>query len=370
MRVWFLSNGLGEERAAALVAAALARMRPGLPVIGAPLVTNGREFSSRGLRVATTGVLPPSGGFPATSVQTLIRDLPTVPRYAGYVRRLRRLRCQGDACIVAGDVFLLGLGRLGLGRAAVHLALAKSVHGRPHSRVEHVLLRRWAELVLARDEATAQRLQDRGVRATFLGNPLVDGFPLPRSGAGPCPLVLLLPGSRSEAPVNLIRLLDVAAAVDEPATWIVAWPDSQPIDHALREAVRVGWHAENGRLQRSGRTVMISAGTFDALVSESDVVVGLAGTANEQAAGLGKPVVTSVGSGPQTTAARMEEQARLLGGAARFVDGPVGAVAAEVSLLLASPEERRRRGALGLARLGPCGAARRIAERVLQELSL
>lgn len=369
MRLWFLTNGYGEDRAGALIASELRARRSQLDLVAAPLVTPGLEFAARHVAVAMAGTAPPSGGFPTASVRTLLRDLPSVPAYFGYARRLRRLVRRDDQFVAAGDVFLTGLARLAFGRAGVHVALAKSVHGQPHSRIERALLRRWARLVIVRDEATAAHLESHAVRAVFLGNPLVDHLPA-ATPAGSCPRVLLLPGSRAEAPANMVKLLEVVARVNEPVEWVCAWPGAVPIESGVRAAAGTGWAVSGYEWSRGDRTVVVLPRQFDSVVAGADIVVGLAGTANEQAASLGKPVVTFEGCGPQTTAARMLEQARLLGNAARFVRGGADEVAAVVSGLLRSPAERRRLGALGSARLGPPGGAGRIAACLIDEFGL
>ena len=158
----------------ALVASAIAARRPDLDLLAATLVTSGARFTSRGIPIVASGPEPPSGGFPTTSVAGLLRDLPVVPACLHYLRQIRRHARADDVAVVGGDTFLLGLARIAFRKPAVHLALAKSVHGQPHTRFEHALLRRWASLVLARDEATAAALGSHHVRAEFFGNPLVD----------------------------------------------------------------------------------------------------------------------------------------------------------------------------------------------------
>jgi uncharacterized protein (TIGR03492 family) len=365
VRLWFLTNGHGEDRATALVAAAVAARQPDVDIRAATLVTQGAPFASRGVPVVVHGIEPPSGGFPTASLAALLRDLPAAPAYLRYVQQIRRLAHRDDVVVAAGDTFLLGLARFAFRTAAVHLALAKSVHGQPHSRVEHAILRRWTSLVFARDDATADALRSHGVRAEFHGNPLVDGLPLPVRPSTDPPLIVMLPGSRIEAPANLVRLLAVASLVAEPAIWVCAWPETVARERGVEAAAQAGWRAHGDCLTHGGVSVRLARGEFEQVLPAAEVVLGLAGTANEQAAALGKPVVTCVGAGPQTCAKRMREQERLLGGSARHVDGPASAVAAELSSLLRSPGERDHRGRLGMARLGPPGAALRIADRLL-----
>jgi uncharacterized protein (TIGR03492 family) len=98
------------------------------------------------------------------------------------------------------------------------------------------------------------------------------------------------------------------------------------------------------------------------------VVIGMAGGANEQAAGLGKPVVAFPGTGPQFTPRFLEEQKRLLGEA--LVATPHWQDAARaLARLLDDREERERRGRAGVERFGGAGAAAAIARRLLARLS-
>jgi uncharacterized protein (TIGR03492 family) len=100
--------------------------------------------------------------------------------------------------------------------------------------------------------------------------------------------------------------------------------------------------------------------SFTDAANQATVVLGMSGTANEQAAGLGKPVVALPGPGPQFTRKFLALQARLLGEALVPAEGPEEAARA-VLRLLANPEERARRGEAGRARMGPPGGADRLA---------
>ena len=97
----------------------------------------------------------------------------------------------------------------------------------------------------------------------------------------------------------------------------------------------------------------------------ADVVVGLAGTANEQAAWLGKPVVTFPGPGTQATRRFVELQQRLLGEA--LVAARDWKDAADVvARLLNDPAERASRGQVGRQRMGDAGAVKKIANKILE----
>ena len=81
-----------------------------------------------------------------------------------------------------------------------------------------------------------------------------------------------------------------------------------------RLSERSEWRLENGVLHRNGAlAINVHRGAFREVLQRSDLVIGMAGTAIEQAVGLAKPVLQLPGQGPQFTAAFAEAQRRLLG---------------------------------------------------------
>ena len=96
-------------------------------------------------------------------------------------------------------------------------------------------------------------------------------------------------------------------------------------DSLQRLSKRCGWHLENGVLAREGAlAVNVRRGSFSDVLQHSDLVIGMAGTAIEQAVGLAKPVLQLPGQGPQFTAAFAEAQRRLLGPTVFCADGESG----------------------------------------------
>src|SRR5690606_21458799 len=99
-------------------------------------------------------------------------------------------------------------------------------------------------------------------------------------------------------------------------------------------AREAGWRAAGGgahlRLLRHGACVHVLTGHFTGILHAASIAIGMAGTANEQAAGLGVPVVAAPGRGDQFTPGFLARQARLLGGAVVPVDPSGEAIAREV----------------------------------------
>ena len=372
MNISFLTNGYGEDRTGALIATELRQLAPEQSIVAIPMVSNGDAFQKQGFSTVWEGSFPPGQGFGSQEFRLFLKDIPYARDYFRYLGFLARRRSEIDHAFVVGDVFLLIHAYFGLGRKSIFLALAKSDHMNPHSGIEEWVIRKFASRVLTRDAYTAERLRAKGIDARFLGNPIMDGIgePGPEKPADP-PIIGLLPGSREEADANFRRILTVIDGVPEQAQYLCALSPVLDIEKMAESVRNDGWTLASGRLLCKGdKTVVMGKDLFESVLHDSTVVIGMAGTANEQAAGMGRSVISFVGAGAQTTPARMIDQERLLGGSAAYIsDFPAG-VSREISWLLAHPEERQRRGEIGRQRMGPPGGAKKIAEFLYEEFGL
>ena len=85
-------------------------------------------------------------------------------------------------------------------------------------------------------------------------------------------------------------------------------------------ATSLNWQHDQGELTGQNHLkVGCYVDAFADILQASNLVIGMAGTANEQAVGLGKPVVTIPGNGPAFTYRFAEAQARLLGGSIQLI---------------------------------------------------
>ena len=370
MHICFLSNCYGEDRSAGLIAAELKKIKPQVRITGAPLISSGKEYTKRGIPLLTQSKVPPSGGFPTKSLWGLLLDIPYGYIPLKYYLTLKKMRLAIDYAVVVGDIPLLILGHLALRKKIVFLAPAKSNYKKPHYKIEEFFMRKIPQKVLTRDEYTAQNLRKKGIPAIFLGNPMMDGLTPKGINLGEPPIVGILPGSRSEAYKNFLKILKVVERIREKVRFACALPQSLKIETIVRLAKKHNWFYEKGMLKKNESSVLLVKNGFEDIISKSEVIIGLAGTANEQAAGLGKPVVSFTGCGPQTTFKRMKDQERLLGGAVKFVsDFPEGVVS-EISFLLSNRKERVKRGKIGSFRMGPPGGAKKIANLLAKEFKL
>jgi hypothetical protein len=79
--------------------------------------------------------------------------------------------------------------------------------------------------------------------------------------------------------------------------------------------------------------------------------------------GLGKPVVSFIMPGDRQK--RLRDEALFTGEARIMCPRDPVAIAAELSILLADPAERARRGRIGRSRMGPPGAIKSILREIL-----
>ncbi len=376
-RVLLASNGHGEDQVGARIAEALHAVRPDLRLCALPTVGDGRAYAAGPARVIGPRAALPSGGRTVEGVGPFLDDL-----RAGLVRvtveQLRQLRrARADATVAIGDVWIQLLGLLPDAgrRAAVQTLVSVRMH-RPGLPGRHLLRERFtvAERRLlraaypqtfVRDPESARWLQAHGVpQARCVGNPMMDRLeaaPLEEDGSGP--RIVLLPGTRGHARRALGAML--AALERLPAvTAVLPWAGDGPV------AAPAGWRQDAKPVEggasatwRRGRATVriVAPARFAAAIRWAELAIGAAGTAHEQAAGLGVPVI-AFACGPLYTPAFLANQRRLLGEAVHAVpDDPVR-IAAVVEAWTTAPEERRRRGAVGRERMGPPGGAARIAD--------
>ncbi|GMA14613.1 lipid-A-disaccharide synthase [Deinococcus metallilatus] len=386
-----LSNGTAED----LIGARLLGHLPehgGSEAWVLPLVGAGRAYAAvPGVTRLGAALDLPSGGFPFGSLENLRADLQAglVGASLGQWRDAVRAARGAGAVAVVGDAYALMVGSLAARLAAVpliHVQPLLSAHyleglgvggalrelnalGANLPMPYELRLARAARAVFVRDAATARYYAARGVRARWAGSFAMDVLPPPERDLSPLtggrPVLALLPGSREDHRESLPLMLRAAARVPEAAA-LVAWPHGW-------DAVTLpgGWtfheqDAQTAWAVGEGTHVTLLRGAFGAVARAADVAVGTSGTANEQLAGLGVPVVAFPTHGPQFTPGFARRQRRLLGEALSMVNPDPAVVAAEVGALLTDGARRARAARAGLARVGPAGALPVIAAEIRQ----
>jgi uncharacterized protein (TIGR03492 family) len=403
-RILLISNGHGEDLSASLLGRELLNRQQWVEAL--PLVGAGDAYRRAGLGVIGRTRNFSTGGLGYTSLRGRLTELwqGQVQYLFGRILSLMRHRRDYGLVVAVGDLVPVLAAWLS-GRPAVVYLVAYSSHYEGKLRLPWpcgwLLRQKRIQAIWSRDALTADDLSGQLRRPVrFLGNPFQDAVaaaasptaaPRSRSVQG----LGLLPGSRlPEAKANLLLMLEVLQRLPEP----LQRPGALRLQAALvgelgaaevlAAAAPRGWTlAEPGR---GGQDVVLRRGHlelrllwqgFVEVLRDSDLLLAMAGTATEQAVGLGKPVLQLAGSGPQFNGRFAEAQRRLLGAGVSCATGESGqdatlsttaAMVADQLAHLGDPERgpawRRELEQIAAARLGPPGGSARQAEAIMETL--
>ena len=380
--VLVLSNGFGEDTIAASIVEHILRLENAPRVFAMPLVGEGQAYQRLGIETLGPRELMPSGGLLLAGWSNVFTDL-----RAGLwamtleqIRTLRRLRGRLGALVAVGDTIPTLFGALFAREPVIMVGTAKSNYYYAYSWLERVVFRRFCDTVFTRDEPTAATLRGHGVNARWVGNAMMDclgvtadDLPVPRDAT----CVAILPGSRKVAFRDLPVLLDASRLLGERRRmfYVMALADSIDVAELARVAATQGWSWREdpafagdgceGLLEGHGQRLLLVRGRFGDVVRPAQLVIGQAGTGNEQAVGMGKPVVSFDSDGKQPMGWYRARQKGLLGDALSVVDRAGPALADEVCAILEDPSRYARMQAAGYDRMGPPGASGRIAEYIV-----
>jgi uncharacterized protein (TIGR03492 family) len=173
--------------------------------------------------------------------------------------------------------------------------------------------------------------------------------------------IAILPGSRASMVENFkLQLAALRLVPDIDAVDLFAVLPREADAALLRDASSLTQNAATdsdgdlGTLSDGPLTIHLSTGSLGAVLAASDLVLGQGGTANLQALGLGKPVVSFPTRG--TTPRRLARNAAFAGDSRITVEPEPAELAAAMTGLLTDGADRLRRGAIGRERIGPPGA--------------
>ena len=388
-KILLISNGHGEDLNASIIAVALGRLYPQLQLSAMPLVGAGNAYRRLGIEIICPTQNLPSGGFVYMDWRQLWRDW-----QAGLVGLTWQQLCciwqvrrspSYDLVVAVGDILPLLFAHLSHIPFMAYLVSTSAYY---ENRLILPLTARWilrsqrCQAIFTRDHYTAKLMTVQGFQRTAcLGYPIMDVLPQQdrdlHLGAGEV-MVCLLCGSRlPEAQTNLLLLLQVCALAQKLN---LGWQWRAAIVPQMRgqvlqaTATMAGWaYAEQVDCElisdlRSGAEIYCFSDAFADILHRADVVVGMAGTAIEQAVGLGKPVVQLVGQGPQFTYRFAEAQQRLLGESVQTCFHPQEVVAV-IQQVLADADYRQRCQINGQERVGGAGGAEKMAHTIAQQIS-
>ncbi len=393
MRATLLSNGHGEDAVGVQLARAFRAHAPGLELQAFPTVGQGQAYEALELPILGPRREMPSGGFMMHTASAFWADMRAgfLPMTAAQLRALRRL--ETDLLVVIGDVYALLLGTLVQTSARFYVQTLVSAHQKTRSRPnryfmerisapERFLMRRTVRHSYLRDVPTAESLQRYGLGVSAPGNPMLDALGyegLPLTLPPHRPVVALLPGTRShrdEALVTMLRTLSswpealgliawTGAALPVVPGW--RWLESGPdlwtgVETDIRKDTGAG--REPVPSGHAASRIYLFKNRFAAVLHAAQLVLGTAGTAHEQAAALGLPIVTFP-LPPIYSRPFIQNQKRLLGEAVSVSERDPAALLQTLRRLYEDPSLYERAARVGRARMGQAGGSAAIVRDIL-----
>lgn len=380
MKLLILSNGSGEDRIGAAIAVAWQTLLPDSQIQALALVGQGQAYTEVGIDLLPPRFSPPSAGFAYLQPGLLWRDLRAglLPHMYQSLLGLRQQR--PDHVIAVGDIVPL-LAALAVPEARkTFVACALSEYylgdtlqaGRTvFDPLQRQILRRFQIPIFARDALSAQSLRRFGLMSHFRGNLMLDcvGSDQPPLPDFRCPVVGLLPGSHADAEANFHLLLQQLAPLgDQPLHFVLVQAPQVARSGLSQILAQAGWQARGAVWQRQQVSFSFwPAQSYKAVLQQAQVMVGLAGTANEQAVGYGVPVLSfAAAQASQYTWRFAEAQQRLLGAGLSFLGDPhPRLISWQLQRMLKHPTYRQQAQQIASTRFGLPGAVQQLVQSLV-----
>ncbi|MFH1454152.1 MAG: lipid-A-disaccharide synthase-related protein [Armatimonadota bacterium] len=384
-----LSNGYGEDEIAAQVISEIKKADQGITVYALPLVGKGHAYNNVDVKKLGPTKLMPSGGLvPSNHAKMLFNDVKAglIGLTFGQINSILKIRSKTDLSLSVGDSYPVILNSFFTKRKQIFVGTAKSNYFCPYSDKEKKLFKKYCDTVFPRDEVTASDLRDYGINAVFAGNVMMDCINPVDCNMGtqyPQVVVGILPGSREDVYKDFSMILQAVEVLGKKVNWDVkyftALASSVDMGDMVAPSISLGWELTPtnytkgivGELKKGNSTVYLTRGIFGDIITRAHIIMGQAGTANEQAVGLGKPVVAFSEKTPDGNLGWYRlRQKGLLGDALSVVDKDPVKIAGEVISILENPAKYEYMAKIGRERMGPPGGAKKIAQKVIQEINV
>jgi uncharacterized protein (TIGR03492 family) len=361
-KILFITNGHGEDIVAAQIIKYLKGKRLKIDVL--PVVGKGNIFKGKRVNVIGPKKALPSGGFALRNYSYLIKDL-----FAGLLSKvidqMKAIRANkkgyyalvvgiGDIVpliysMITGSKFIF----VGVNKSEFYQKLAFNYTG-----LEKWLLKKYCTLTFARDRKTARSLRSLGIKTMFVGNPMMDAVKDIRASEyqkirkGRKKVIGFLPGTREDAYKNIEDFYKIAWQIDQ-------------LDKSIKFIMSFPRTLNKHRLAKINKPIdMPMISDFNNVLKSSDLIIGMSGTGNEQAAGVGLPVIAFPGRGAQFNNRFASGQKQLLGDALLLLPRNSRVIAHEAVSLIYNRKRMAKMGNAGRKRMGGPGATKRIAEMI------
>ena len=391
--ILFLSNGHGEDTHSCQIIKAFTKICPDAQLSAMPIVGAGNSYKNLGIPIIAPTANMPSGGFFYLNPLFLFKDVGQglISLTCQQLQAVWKFAKNCDLIMATGDIVVAAIAYSTKVPFVVFLSADSSYYeGKINLGLilPKLLNSSRCLKVFTRDALTATDLNRKGIKkAEFVGTPVMDNLTCTGKNLQLQPglfTIGILPGSRlPEAGRNLSLLLKLVREIVKIMGENVCQFRAATVPSLMSEleafATSEGWQYQAGKLivstNESTIEVICDDDAFADILQQSNLVIGMAGTAIEQAVGLGKPVITIPGAGPSFTYRFAEAQTRLLGCSVQVIGKqPANSfilqeAAQKVKEILADKEYLKACIDNGIERMGRPGGSEKIADYLIQYLS-
>lgn len=380
--ILFISNGYGEDTIAARIIRGIKERPSTVQVSALPLVGEGGAYEGMDVTIIGPRRLMPSGGMIPEGIGNLVRDVQSgLGRLTlEQIRAVRTVKSRVDMTVPVGDIYPVIISSMFSRRPIVMVGTAKSDYFVKYNGFERFFMHSFCQQVFARDEITAASLRKYGISAQWVGNVMMDSLEFSDedfspNGASPC--VGILPGSRDFAYHDIVVLMGAVEEIwnllGSDVFFVMALAGSTDVRRLAQSVAGTGWKCEHidentDDFVKDGIKVRAVKKKFGDILRRSAIIIGQAGTGNEQAVGMGRPVVTFDSSGKQSLGWYRRRQKGLLGDSISVVEREKSMIAREVYAILNDKGRYEAMRRIGYERMGPEGAAGKIARYIMAQL--
>ena len=392
MNVLFVSNGEAEDAIAISLIRHWLRFREEDRVAGFAMVGTGKKYIANDIPLIARPMKLPSEGFAHLSWLRTYKDIESgLITYAmNYFKILNKLSPQVDFVIGVGDIVPVLAAKvlnkpnafIGCAMSDYYLERGKSKPS-SYSPLKRRFLKNMRSYIFPRDKLTTHNLQKLGLRAEYHGNPMMDCIEFNRSldfnFSSRVRIIGILPGSRSDNRLNFRKIIEIIQQMQtrHPFAYLVAVSKKEDVPKYGKDLSNRGWYIKKTSpkytiYKNNKDEVHLLHGYFGNILLSCHAVIGLSGTGNEQAVGIGVPTISFPGGEVQYNKKFAMSQKKLLGFALNLLPNPNPNPAMLLNAIdraLNDDKYREKVRELGINRFGDFGASERIVHRIVEIIS-
>ena len=351
----FISNGFAEDMVAAALVKELQKTNPPLKICALPIVGDGVPYQKLGVQLIGPHWELPSQGITYGKEFDVWKEIRggAIHLYLGKMLALLLKRKKFDLVVGVGDFLSSVIAGVFVKKPLVYSWVTASHFD---GMAKH-FLKKYSVMIFSRWRKW-EHLPEFNVE--FVGNPNLDTFEISGDDFGidkSVKTIGVFPGSRAPAYNNLPRLFKILELIQKKTRVNVVFGVSPKLD------------LESMRARSKALGSYVFTKKFGDALNVSDLVIALGGCVNEQAAGLGKPVVTFWGGGHTREEEWVKDHARhFLEGAALVLPPDADLIANNILSLLSDPAKMKKLGERGIELNGGRGGTQIMAQRIIEWL--